>query len=148
MENNNNEQEVDDIEETNNGDDILEIIYLIGRKKNEYYRIPNPAPPHYTIPNATPFRLVIDPSIEVIDDSTCSCCHKLTEVIFHEKVTKISQIAFGDCSNLQRVELPEGLLRLETCAFIRCKFLRKLLFQQVFNLVMDSSFVVANLYKQ
>mmetsp|Transcript_3229 Transcript_3229/g.3570 ORF Transcript_3229/g.3570 Transcript_3229/m.3570 type:complete len:328 (+) Transcript_3229:112-1095(+) len=122
----NDEQEDADLDAMNNdGDNLFEVIYLRGKLSN-YYDDENPRPhavQDYIIPNG-PFRLIIDVSITRIDRHACRGLRMLTEVVFHNKVTEIGRQAFMYCSNLQPIELPAGLLRVEDDAFFNCTSLR------------------------
>lgn len=106
----------DDNECTNNN---REIIDGIGNSFN-----------HYEIPIG-PFCLYIDTHVTQIDRFACDQMHTmqsylLTEIKFSNCVTKISECSFRNCSNLQRVELPEGLIILEDGAFSYCTKLQEI----------------------
>jgi len=111
MDNNNNEQEAGfDVINAINGGDLFERIYLGQTLVN--------------IPHVS-FRLIIDASVTMIDENACLGCITLTEVIFRgTNVTQIGRNAFRGCRNLQRIELPAGLLRLESFAFDKCTSLQ------------------------
>ena len=127
----NNEQEAADLDAMSDDDvgaNLFEVRYRGGRLDNDYNnRWLRPlGVPHYHIPANIPFRLLIDVSITKIDDYACYCCRTLTEVVFHNNVTDIGRRAFGGCPNLQPVELPAGLLRLEEGAFSSCTTLQRI----------------------
>jgi len=109
----NNEQEAADLAAMNNDDDddtLLEVIY----RGDQLVNIPN-----------VPFRLIIHASVTEIDEDACYDCTTLTEVIFRgTNVTRIGRHAFCRCRILERIELPAGLLRLESFAFEGCTSLR------------------------
>jgi len=109
---NNNEQETGfDVINDDNGDDLVDFtFYRGGRPVN--------------IPNV-PFRLIIHASVTVLH--SFYRCRMVREVIFRgTNVIVISRHAFQSCSNLERIELPAGLLRLEDYAFHGCTSLRKI----------------------
>jgi len=108
----NDEQEDADLDAMNNdGDNLFEVIYRGGRLSNSTI---------YNIPANVFIRLRIDLSVTKIDAYACQYFIRLTEVIFHGNVTEIGRDAFDGCSNLECVELPEGLLRLDDWAFGYC----------------------------
>jgi len=113
-----NEQEAADLAAfhlNNEIADLFEVTYRGGRLSDNNV---------YTIPNV-PFRLIIYDSVTVIDMSACYRCTTLIEVILRgTNVTQIGRNAFRGCRNLQRIELPAGLLRLESFAFDGCTSLR------------------------
>jgi len=108
MDNNNEQENGSDVD----GGDLFERIYL--------------GQPLDNIPDV-PFRLIIDASVLMIDEEACEGCrHLLREVVFHNNVTEIGYAAFAGCHNLERVELLEGLLRVERDAFRGCTSLREI----------------------
>mmetsp|Transcript_48299 Transcript_48299/g.53800 ORF Transcript_48299/g.53800 Transcript_48299/m.53800 type:complete len:321 (-) Transcript_48299:520-1482(-) len=112
----------------NDGDGLVEVIYGGGRLDNFYYdeNFQTLGFPQYNIPAGVNIRLRIDVSVTKITMHACFNCARLIEVVFHKhnNVITIGREAFSGCSNLQRMELPEGLLRLERDAFFGCTSLR------------------------
>mmetsp|Transcript_38285 Transcript_38285/g.41513 ORF Transcript_38285/g.41513 Transcript_38285/m.41513 type:complete len:366 (-) Transcript_38285:18-1115(-) len=115
-----NEQEAANIAAFHHNNEIadhFEVTYRGGRLSDNNV---------YTIPNV-PFRLIIYDSVTVIDMSACYRCTTLIEVIFRgTNVTQIGRSAFMNCSNLERIELPAGLLRVENWTFCGCTSLREI----------------------
>jgi len=133
----NNEQEAAVLDALHNDSaNLFEVRYRGGRLDNDYDDGEIPlGVPVYNIPANVNIRLVIDRSITEIDDYACLSCKTLIEVVFHNKVTDIGFSAFDYCSNLRRVELLEGLLRLEEWVFSNCTSLRRIVIPASVRLV-------------
>lgn len=69
----------------------------------------------------------------------------ITCIRVDDTVTVIRTFAFGDCCNLQEVELPVGLTRLEDHCFVRCKSLKTILLPNSLEEIVDCAFVDSRL---
>ena len=66
----------------------------------------------------------IPAGIEAIPNWTFMDCANLTKVVFHEGLTSIGVHAFENCTALEKVELPEGLTKLD--GFTGCTNLKEI----------------------
>lgn len=66
----------------------------------------------------------IPAGIEAIPNWTFMDCANLTKVVFHEGLTSIGSHAFENCTALEKVELPEGLTKLD--GFTGCTNLKEI----------------------
>lgn len=66
----------------------------------------------------------IPAGIEAIPNWTFMDCANLTKVVFHEGLTSIGSHAFENCTALEKVELPEGLTKLD--CFTGCTNLKEI----------------------
>lgn len=73
-------------------------------------------------------RIVIPRGVEEIQESTFSWCTNLKEVVFEEgsELKTIGESVFSDCSNLAKINLPDGLVNVDDWTFCDCKNLKNI----------------------
>ena len=57
-------------------------------------------------------------------------CNKLRKVIFNERLQKIGDSAFQNCTSLSSITLPSTVIEIGYCAFFRCNNLREVVFNE------------------
>ncbi len=62
---------------------------------------------------------IVDESVDEIDDGAFGDNPNLRSVVCHDRVLKVGQWAFFNCSSLERVKMP-GVKVIGECAFYNC----------------------------
>jgi hypothetical protein len=82
---------------------------------------------------------IIDESVEEIDDEAFANNPNLRSVVCHDRVLKVGEWVFYDCSSLQRVKM-SGVKIIEDGAFYSCKNLKDAEFGDKLETVGDLAF--------
>ena len=72
------------------------------------------------------------PKLESIPDCTFGRCHYLVSVVFgeHSNVATLGRGAFGQCSTLRSITLPDKLKVIEDGTFLKCSALEPVVFNK------------------
>lgn len=72
-------------------------------------------------------KAIIDISVKVIQSNTFAGCSNLKEVVFHDGITHIDDLAFADCEKLELTKLPFKLTRIGGEAFRNCTSIKEII---------------------